>query len=307
MTNISNKKLIVISGPTASGKTSISIQLAKQFGSEIVSSDSRQIYKEMSIGTAKPSEEELSAVPHHMIGVRSVTEHYSAGQYETDALAIIDKLFSKHDILFLVGGSGMYIDAVCNGMDALPEVDKALREKLTKRVEQDGLAPLLEELKRLDPTHYDAIDKNNPQRVIRALEVSLQSGKPYSEMRTGIHKKRAFDVIKIGINMPRDILYDRINRRVDVMIESGLEKEAKGLYSLRNYNALQTVGYKELFEYFDGKTTRDEAIELIKRNSRRYAKRQLTWFNRDTDIRWFDLTIQDTDEIFNHIHDLIVS
>ena len=307
MTNISNKKLIVISGPTASGKTSISIQLAKQFGSEIVSSDSRQIYKEMSIGTAKPSEEELSAVPHHMIGVRSVREDYSAGQYETDALEIIDKLFSKHDILFLVGGSGMYIDAVCNGMDALPEVDKALREKLTKRVEQDGLAPLLEELKRLDPAHYDAIDKNNPQRVIRALEVSLQSGKPYSEMRTGIRKQRNFDTVKIGINMPRDILYDRINRRVDVMMESGLEKEARELYNLRNYNALQTVGYKELFEYFDGKTTRDEAIELIKRNSRRYAKRQLTWFNRDTDIRWFDLTIQDTDEIFNHIHDLIVS
>lgn len=305
MTNISGKRLIVILGPTASGKTDVSIQLARKFGSEIISSDSRQIYKEMSIGTAKPSTEELSAVPHHMIGVRSVTEHYSAGQYEHDALETLNRLFEKHDILFLAGGSGMYIDAVCKGMDDLPDADTALRKELTHRAEREGMQPLLEELKRLDPVHYETMDRNNPQRVIRALEVSIQSGRPYSELRTGSHKQRPFAITKIGINMPREILYDRINRRVDIMIEAGLEKEAKELYGLKDYNALQTVGYKELFDHFDGKTTLAEAIELIKRNSRRYAKRQMTWFSRDTETKWFDMTTSNVQEITDYINNLI--
>lgn len=282
------KTLAVVLGATATGKTGVGIRLAQAFGSEIVSSDSRQIYREMNIGTAKPTAEELAAAPHHFIGTRSVSEDYSAGRYEEDALLLLGDLFEKHDLLFLVGGSGLYIDAVCDGMDPLPAVDEGLRRRLTERFRGEGLAPLLAELERYDPAYYRQVDRENPQRVIRALEVCLQTGQPYSALRRGRGKQRPFDVLKIGIRMQRETLYRRIDDRVDAMAAEGLEQEAETLYPLREYNALQTVGYREFFEYFDGKINRDRAIELIKRNSRRYAKRQQTWFGRDERIVWFD-------------------
>ena len=288
MKTICNKTLVVLLGATATGKTETSIRLAQAFGSEILSSDSRQIYREMNIGTAKPDTAELAAVPHHFIGTRSVREDYSAGHYETDALRLLGKLFEKYDVLFLVGGSGLYIDAVCNGMDALPPVDTELRNRLTEQVRTQGLDPLLEQLRRLDPEHYGRMDRNNPQRVVRALEVCLQSGRPYSALRKGQTRQRPFDIVKVGIRMPRPVLYERIDRRVDRMMEQGLEQEARSLYGLRDCNALQTVGYRELFDYFDGKIDREKAIERIKRNSRHYAKRQETWFGRDERVRWFD-------------------
>ena len=282
-----HKTLAVVLGATATGKTGVGIRLAQAFGSEIVSSDSRQIYREMSIGTAKPTAEELAAVPHHFIDTRSVSEDYSAGRYEEDALRLLGELFAKHDLLFLVGGSGLYIDAVCDGMDPLPAVDEGLRRRLTERFRGDGLAPLLVELEKYDPAYYRQVDRENPHRVIRALEVCLQTGRPYSSLRRGEGKQRPFDILKIGIRMPRETLYRRIDDRVDGMVAEGLEREARALYPLRDCNALQTVGYREFFEYFDGKITRDKAIELIKRNSRRYAKRQQTWFGRDDRIEWF--------------------
>ena len=288
MTNKPDKTLIVILGATATGKTDVSVALATEFGSEILSADSRQIYREIPIGTAAPSPEQLQAVPHHFIASRSITEEYSCGRYEADALALLEQLFHKHDTLFMVGGSGLYIDAVCDGMDPLPAVDEGLRRRLTERFRGDGLAPLLEELEKYDPAYYRQVDRENPHRVIRALEVCLQTGRPYSSLRRGEGKQRPFDILKIGIRMPRETLYRRIDDRVDGMVAEGLEREARALYPLRDCNALQTVGYREFFGYFDGKITRDKAIELIKRNSRRYAKRQQTWFGRDDRIEWFD-------------------
>lgn len=288
METTNRKTLVVLLGATATGKTATAIRLARAFGSEIVSSDSRQIYREMSIGTAKPTAAELAAVPHHFIGIRSVREDYSAGRYEEDALECLDELFKRHDVLFLVGGSGLYIDALCNGMDALPEVDAELRRELTEQARREGLGPLLERLRELDPEYYERMDRHNPQRVVRALEVCLQSGRPYSTLRKGASRPRPFDIVRIGIRMPREVLYERIDRRVDIMMEQGLEQEARSLYGLRDCNALQTVGYRELFDWFDGKITREKAVELIKRNSRRYAKRQETWFGRDERTRWFE-------------------
>ena len=251
-TNNDGKTLVVLLGATATGKTDVGIALARAFGSEIVSSDSRQIYREMSIGTAKPTEEELSAVPHHLIGTHSVREDYSAGRYEQDALRVLEERFREHDTLFLVGGSGLYIDAVCYGMDELPAVDPHLRKTLVRRAQTEGLESLFEELRKLDPAHCEVMDRSNPQRVIRALEVCLQSGRPYSSLRKGEPKTRPVRILRV------------------------------------EYNALQTVGYRELFAYFEGETSRERAIELIKRNSRRYAKRQTTWFARNTDTRWFE-------------------
>ena len=245
-TNNDGKTLVVLLGATATGKTDVGIALARAFGSEIVSSDSRQIYREMSIGTAKPTEEELSAVPHHLIGTRSVREDYSAGRYEQDALRVLEERFREHDILFLVGGSGLYIDAVCYGMDELPAVDPHLRKTLVRRAQTEGLESLFEELRKLDPAHCEVMDRSNPQRVIRALEVCLQSGRPYSSLRKGEPKTRPFRILRVGLRMSRDVLYDRIDRRVDRMIADGLEREARELYPLREYNALQTVGYREL-------------------------------------------------------------
>ncbi len=288
MATTSDKTLLVILGATATGKTDVSLSLSRTFGAEIVSSDSRQVYREMRIGTAAPTPEELAAVKHHLIGTRSVTEDYSCGQYEAEASALIEELFHEHNLLLLVGGSGLYIDALCRGIDEMPSADPALRETLNSRLESEGLVALAEELRTLDTVYYEQVDRENPQRVIRALEVCLQSGRPYSEIRQGSIKERPYRILKLGVRMPREILYARINRRVDAMVEAGLEAEARELYPLRTFNALQTVGYQEWFDYFEGKISREEAIELIKRNSRRYAKRQETWFRRDPEIHWIE-------------------
>lgn len=290
MTNSSaqDKTLVVIVGATATGKTDLSIALAKAYHSEILSADSRQFYREMPIGTAAPTPDQLQAVPHHFIATRSVTEEYSCGRYEVDTLALLEQLFKTHDTLFLVGGSGLYIDAICNGMDAMPETDPALREQLTTIARNEGLEPLCSQLQELDPAYYAVVDRSNPQRVIRALEVCLQTGRPYSAIRSGAPKQRPFRIFKLGIRYPREILYDRINRRVELMVEAGLEQEVRTLYPLRHLNALQTVGYREWFDYFEGKYERQTAIELIQRNSRRYAKRQETWFRRDLSIHWIE-------------------
>ena len=257
-TNNGGKTLVVLLGATATGKTDVGIALARAFGSEIVSSDSRQIYREMSIGTAKPTEEELSAVPHHLIGTRSVREDYSAGRYEQDALRVLEERFREHDTLFLVGGSGLYIDAVCYGMDELPAVDPHLRKTLVRRAQTEGLESLFEELRKLDPAHCEVMDRSNPQRVIRALEVCLQSGRPYSSLRKGEPKTRPFRILRVGLRMSRDVLYDRIDRRVDRMIADGLEREAG--VSSHGYNALQTVGYR-VVRYFEGRRAGKRAIE----------------------------------------------
>ncbi|MCL2561079.1 MAG: tRNA (adenosine(37)-N6)-dimethylallyltransferase MiaA [Rikenellaceae bacterium] len=278
------RTLVVIVGPTGSGKTGLSVEVARHFGAPIVSADSRQFYRGMAIGTAQPVPEQLSAVPHHFIASREITDEYSCGRYETDALALLDELFRTHQVVVAVGGSGLYVDALCHGMDTLPDADLLLRAQLSAR----SLDELLTELERLDPECFAKIDHQNPQRIIRALEVCLQTGRPYSEFRTGRTHARTFRIIKVGTHLPREELYARIDRRVDEMIAAGLEAEARALYPHRALNSLQTVGYRELFDYFDGHTTRYEAIGFIKRNSRRYAKRQVTWFGRDARIAWFD-------------------
>lgn len=296
MTSNPAKTLVVVLGATATGKTDVSLQLARAFSGEIVSSDSRQVYQQMRIGTAAPTPEQLAQVKHHLIGTRSITEDYSCGRYEQEATELIERLFLNRDILLLVGGSGLYIDAVCRGMDNMPVTDPRLREGLNLRLENEGLPSLAEELKRLDPVYYEQVDRENPQRVMRALEVCLQTGKPYSDIRTGARKQRPYRILKLGITMPREVLYERINLRVDQMVAEGLEEEARGLYPQRHLNALQTVGYQEWFDYFDGKISREEAIGLIKRNSRRYAKRQQTWFRRDHEIHWIEGGPQSAEE-----------
>lgn len=274
------KKLYLIVGPTASGKTDKSIELALNLGSPIISCDSRQIYKEMKIGTAPPTKEQLEAVKHYFIHSHSIQERYTAGRYELEALALLERLFVTYDSLVMVGGSGLYADALCYGIDDFPDADPILREELTQRVKEEGVESLRRELKVLDPQSYYEIDIANPQRVVRALEVTIATGKLFSSYKSNRVKKRAFEIERINIEMERELLYERINRRVDKMIEMGLLDEAKGLHKYKNLPALKTVGYRELFDYFEGKTSLDEAIELIKRNSRRYAKRQITWFKR---------------------------
>ena len=280
------KRLIVIAGATGSGKTDVSIQLAIKLKAPIISTDSRQIYRGLPIGTAQPTKEQLLMAEHHFIASHELTENFSCGQFEVQALRLLEKLFEKHDTVIAVGGSGLYIKALCDGMDDLPEVDEELRRKLNERLRREGIGALLEDLQRLDPEYYNQVDRENASRVLRAVEVCLQTGKPYSSMRTGVKRKRNFEIVKVGVDMDRATLYDRINRRVDMMIAEGLEDEARKVYHLKHLNSLQTVGYRELFDYFDGLTDRETAIELIKRNSRRYAKRQLTWFRRDDEIRW---------------------
>lgn len=284
---MSKGTLVVLVGPTAVGKTDLSISIAKTLEAPIVSSDSRQIYREMNIGTAVPDKQQLAAVPHYFIESRSIFEPYTAGMYEVDAINTIDQLFEKHHFVVLTGGSGLYIDAVCLGIDAIPATNPETREMLKLRLKNEGLTSLSDWLKRLDEESYNTVDINNPQRVIRALEVCIISGIPYSSLRKNFEKTRNFKIIKVGLQRDREELYARINLRVDLMIEQGLLDEAKKLYPNRHLNALQTVGYRELFDYFDGKITLEEAVELIKRNSRRYAKRQITWFNRYDDIAWF--------------------
>jgi tRNA dimethylallyltransferase len=280
------KTLIVIAGPTASGKTAVGIELARHFNTVIVSADSRQFYKEMSIGTAKPSVDELAAAKHYFIDSLSITEIYTVGDYEKDALLLIDQLFKIHDVVILVGGSGLFIKAVCEGFDTFPEVKPGVRRNLIEEFENKGMNYLQEKLRSADPIYYAEVDLNNSQRVIRALEVFESSGKPYSSFRKSGAAERPFRIIKIGLSLQRDVLYDRINRRVDKMIKQGLVDEARSLLPHKHLNALNTVGYTELFDYFDGKIDLETAIALIKQNTRRFAKRQMTWFNKDKEITW---------------------
>lgn len=281
------KRLIVLLGATGVGKTDTSIALANHLHAPIVSSDSRQFFREMSIGTAVPSPQELAVADHYFIHSRSVREPYNAGAYEADALQLLHSLFSDHSDILLVGGSGMYIDALCHGFDSLPEAPAELRQQLNDTFRTQGLEPLLLQLEQLDPTYAAQVDRKNHARIIRALEVCLTSNMPYSTLRSGQRQARDFTSIKIGLERPREELYERINLRVDLMIEQGLVEEARTLYPFRDLQPLRSVGYSELFDHFDGKTTLSEAIELIKRNSRRYAKRQTTWFGRDTSTQWF--------------------
>lgn len=295
----STKRLIVIVGPTGSGKTDLSIRIARRYGAPVLSTDSRQMYRGMAVGTAQPSPEQLQEVEHHFIASHDIKDNLSCGEYEIQALARLDELFAAHDYVVAVGGSGLYVRALCEGMDDLPQADEQLRRELASRLATEGLESLAAQLKTLDPAYYDKVDRSNPARVVRALEVCLQTGLPYSQLRTGTPRPRSFGIVKVGVDMPRDMLYERIDRRVDCMLADGLEAEARALYPYRHLNALQTVGYREFFDYFDGRTTYDEAVALIKRNSRRYAKRQLTWFRRDGGIRWFGP--DDTEAIISYI------
>ena len=282
-----DRKLLIILGPTAVGKTDYSIKEALKYGSPVISCDSRQIFREMSIGTAVPSDEQLSAVPHYFIHSHSVTELYSAGRYEVEALALVERLFDEgHDTLVMAGGSGFYIDAFCRGLDDFPPVDMELRESLNRRLREEGVESLRLDLKRLDPESYTSMDIANGQRVLRALEVCLTAGRPYSSFKTSPSRKRNFSIEKTGLTRPRDVLYDRINRRVLGMVDSGLVEEVRGLAGYRHLPALQTVGYKEIFQHLDGEISLDRAVELIQRNTRHYAKRQLAYWSRDPEIRW---------------------
>lgn len=284
---MSIKRLLVIVGPTGSGKTDLSLRVARRYSAPILSTDSRQFYRGMAIGTAQPTVEEQQLVEHHFIASHEITESLNCGTYEQEALACLERLFATHDDVVAVGGSGLYVQALCDGMDDLPQADGALRTRLMERLRDGGLEPLAAELRELDPAYCAVADLHNPARVVRALEVCLQTGRPYSEQRLGTRRERPFRTLKIGVELPREVLYERINRRVDRMLDDGLVDEARRLYPHRALNALQTVGYRELFDWFDGRTTYEEAVELIKRNTRRYAKRQMTWFRRDAEIRWF--------------------
>ena len=293
------KTLIVITGPTAVGKTALCMDLAKHFNTPIINADSRQIYRELKIGTARPSNKQMSEVKHYFVGTLSMDDYYSASLYEQQVLALLDDIFKTSDYALLSGGSMMYIDAVCNGIDDIPTVDDETRETLKKRLLMEGLGSLCEELRQRDPEYYEIVDKQNPRRVVHALEICVMTGKPYSSFRTQEKKVRPFRIIKIGLTRPREELYKRINRRVDKMMKDGLLEEAKEMYPKREVNALNTVGYKELFEYMKGKFTLHEAVERIKGNTRRYARKQLTWYKKDEQIRWFHP--DDKDEIISYI------
>jgi tRNA dimethylallyltransferase len=283
-----NKKLIIILGPTAVGKTEYSLNLAESLQTEILSCDSRQMFREMKIGTATPSEEELKRVPHHFIGNLSIHDYYSCGKYEIETLQKCDELFKKHDTLVMTGGSMLYIDAICNGIDEMPDIDEELRNSLWERFEKEGVESLRQELKILDPEYAQKVDPKNGKRIIHALEICLQAGKPYSEIRKNQKKERPFEIQKIGIYREREELNHRINLRVDKMFEQGLYEEALGLYPFKHLNSLNTVGYKELFAHFDGQCSLEEAKEKIKTDTRRYAKKQMTWFKKDEDIKWIE-------------------
>ncbi|MBQ6710181.1 MAG: tRNA (adenosine(37)-N6)-dimethylallyltransferase MiaA [Bacteroidales bacterium] len=285
------KKLLIILGPTAVGKTDYSIETALRYGSPVISCDSRQIYKEMTIGTAVPDASQLAAVKHYFIHSHTVTELYTAGKYEIEALDLINRLFDEgHETLVMAGGSGFYVDALVNGLDDFPSADLQLRSELMARLQTEGVESLRLELKALDPESYETIDIANGQRVVRALEVCLMTGKPFSSLKTAPKKKRDFEIEKIGLTRPREVLYDRINRRVIQMVDQGLVDEVRSLTQYRDLAALQTVGYKEIFDWFDGTLdSLDRAVELIQRNTRRYAKRQMSYWGRDKDIRWIEL------------------
>lgn len=281
------KNLLVIIGPTGVGKTELSLRIAENFGTEIVSADSRQLYANLKIGTAAPTPEELQRVPHHFIGTLQLTDYYSAAQYEEDALKLLDHLFQTKDVVILTGGSMMYVDAVCKGIDDIPTVDEETRKTLLERYEKEGLEQLCAELKLLDPDYYKIVDLKNHKRVIHALEICYMTGKTYTSFRTQEKKTRPFRMIKIGLTRDREELYARINQRVDIMMEQGLLDEVKQVYPYRQLNSLNTVGYKELFNYLDGEWELPFAIDKIKQNSRIYSRKQMTWFKRDEEIRWF--------------------
>ena len=284
------KKLIILLGSTGVGKTELSVSLAEYWNCSILSADSRQLYKGLTIGTAAPTQEQLKRVPHYMVGNLDIEDYYSASEFETDALQTIEQLHSENDIVIASGGSMMYIDALCKGIDDVPTIDENLRKEVYDRFEKEGLEPIRAELKILDPEFYDQVDLKNYKRVIHALEVCLMTGKPYSSFRKNTVKQRPFEIIKFGLMRNREELYDRINKRVDIMLEDGLEAEARKYYPMKLLNSLNTVGYKELFKYFDGEWDRDFAVEKIKQNSRIYSRKQMTWFKRDADINWINLS-----------------
>ena len=283
----SAKTLIVITGPTAVGKTALCLDIAQHFGIPIINADSRQIYKELKIGTASPTDEQLAKVKHYFVGSLSLNDYYSASLFEQQTMEILKCEFAKSDYALMAGGSMMYIDAVCDGIDDIPTVDDVTRETLKTRLANEGLTPLVEELRHLDPEYYEIVDKQNPRRVVHGLEICLMTGKTYTSFRKREKKQRPFRIIKIGLNREREELYNRINQRVDQMMDEGLLDEARNLYPMRHMNALNTVGYKEIFAYLDGKWTLEEAVERIKGNTRRYARKQLTWYKKDELIRWF--------------------
>jgi tRNA dimethylallyltransferase len=300
-----NNILIVLLGPTGVGKTDISIELAGRFNCEIISADSRQFFREMKIGTAVPADHQLIQIKHHFIRFLSVQDYYSSSQFERDVLDLLPRLFEKNNIVLMSGGSGMYIDAVCNGIDDIPDVDLSVREKYISMYREEGIEGLRVALKISDPEHYTKVDLRNYKRILRALEICETTGMPYSSFLKKQKRKRDFGIVKIGLERTRDDLYFRINSRVDEMVNKGLEEEARVLFEFRNLNALKSVGYREFFDFFDGKISGEKAIELIKRNSRRYAKRQITWWGKDKDIKWFHP--QQLQEIIHYIENNQVS
>ena len=281
------KTLVVIAGPTGVGKTKTGIRVAQHFNTEIISADSRQIFIETRVGTAVPSDEELSQVRHHLIQIRHISEYYNAWMFEQEALAIADEIFKTHDVALLVGGSGLYIDAVCNGIDEIPDIEPELRAKVNEQYLNEGIESLRQTLKFLDPDFYEIVDIQNPVRLKRAIEICIQAGKPYSQLRKEQSRERPFRIIKLALNLPREELYERINRRVDEMVAAGLEDEVRFLIPQKECMALKTVGYREFFDYFDNLTSKEEAIEKIKQNTRKYAKKQISWLKRDADVQWF--------------------
>lgn len=287
---MAEKTLVVVTGPTGVGKTAVAIRLARDLGTEIVSADSRQIFRDIPIGTAAPTAEEQAEVKHHFVGILGLEDYYSAAQFEADVLALLPALFEKSDYVVMCGGSMMYVDAVCKGIDELPTISDTVRRDVAERLECDGADAMREELKRLDPVYYNQVDLNNMKRVAHAVEICLEAGRPYSELRTNSVKERPFRIVKIGLNLPREQLFDRINRRVLKMVDEGLVDEVRRVYPLRRLNSLNTVGYKELFAWLDGTMDYDTAVARIQKNTRVYAKKQLTWYAKDPDIRWMEPT-----------------
>ena len=297
----SKPTLIVLIGPTGIGKTDLSLNIAEHYNTEIISADSRQLYADLKIGTAAPTPEQLARVKHHFVGTLQLTDYYSAAQYEAEVMKKLDELFKRHNVIVLTGGSMMYVDAVCKGIDDIPTVDEKTRKTLMQHYENVGLERLCAELKILDPEYYDIVDKKNPKRVIHALEICYMTGQTYTSFRTSQTKERPFNIIKVGLRREREELYERINKRVDIMMEDGLLEEAKSVYQYKDLNSLNTVGYKEMFKYLDGEWEQPFAIEKIKQNSRIYSRKQVTWFKRDTDITWFHP--DDTDNIMSFIEE----
>lgn len=297
------KTLIVVLGPTGVGKTALCLNLAQRYGAHIISADSRQMFAELPIGTAAATREEQQLVPHHFVGNLKLDQYYNAACFETDTLNLLDSLFQNNDVAVMTGGSMMYIDAVCHGIDDIPTVDDNTRLHVKQMLDKQGLDALVQKLKHLDPEHYDFVDKQNPRRVCHALEICLMTGNTYTSYRKKVHKQRPFNILKIGLNRERDVMYERINLRVLQMIDKGLEEEARRVYPLRGLNSLNTVGYKEMFAYFDGYIPREEAIRQIQSNTRRYMRKQLTWFKKDMKITWFDPN--DTEKITNFIDSFV--